>query len=100
MAKFLGRETALTYKIVEYDPPNAVTFLGQNATAVSRDRITFDPSGRGTRIKYEADLRLRGLARLANPLLAIAFRRVGERALASLSRLLAGPERSPTETIP
>ena len=29
VAKFLGRNRELTYRIVEYDPPRAVTFLWQ-----------------------------------------------------------------------
>ena len=36
VAEFLGRKTALTYRIVEYDPPHAVTFRGENATVISR----------------------------------------------------------------
>ena len=36
VAEFLGRKNELTYRIVEYDPPHAVTFLGENATVVSR----------------------------------------------------------------
>jgi hypothetical protein len=35
VAEFLGRTTALTYRIVEYDPPHAVTFRGENATVIS-----------------------------------------------------------------
>src|SRR5213078_1921627 len=42
VAEFLGRKNELTYRIVEYDPPHAVTFLGENTTVISRDRITFD----------------------------------------------------------
>ncbi len=44
VADFLGRKTPLTYRIVEYDPPHAVTFRGENSTVVSLDRITFEPS--------------------------------------------------------
>ncbi|MGA2929625.1 MAG: SRPBCC family protein, partial [Solirubrobacteraceae bacterium] len=32
VAQFLGRQNELTYRIVEHDPPHAVTFLGENAT--------------------------------------------------------------------
>ena len=33
VAEFLGRpRTELTYRIVEYDPPHAVTLVGENAT--------------------------------------------------------------------
>jgi carbon monoxide dehydrogenase subunit G len=92
VARFLGREAPITYKVVEYNPPDAVTFRGENATVVSLDRITFDAIGEGTRVTYEADLQLKGPMRLADPLLAVAFKRVGDRALAGLGRVLAGPE--------
>ena len=64
VAEFLGRKNELTYRIVEYDPPHAVTFLGENATVVSRDRITFDSIAAGTRVTYDADLALKGLLRI------------------------------------
>lgn len=99
VARFLGRETTLLYRVVEYDPPNAVTFLGENATVTSRDRITFAASGRGTRVAYQADLQLKGAMRLADPLLAIAFKRVGDRALANMRRVLARPEPSKDDAV-
>ena len=99
VAEFLGRKNELTYRIVEYDPPHAVTFLGENATVISRDRITFDAAAGGARVTYDADLALKGLLRIAHPLLALAFNRVGDRALAGLTRTLAtslAPTPSPT----
>jgi carbon monoxide dehydrogenase subunit G len=88
VAVFLGRKTPLTYRIVEYDPPSAVTFRGESSTVVSLDRIIFEPSDGGTRIVYDADLALKGAFKLADPLLRVAFRRVGARALAGLRRTL------------
>ncbi len=88
LAEFLGRKNELTYRIVEYDPPHAVTFLGENASVVSRDRITFEPTAAGTHVTYDADLKLKGVLRVADPLLAIAFNRVGDRALAGLRKTL------------
>jgi carbon monoxide dehydrogenase subunit G len=93
VAEFLGRKTALTYRIVEYDPPRAVTFRGENATVISNDRITFEAGGQGTRITYDAELALKGPLRIADPLLRLAFNRVGARALAGLRHKLA-PTRS------
>ena len=89
VAGFLGRKTALTYRIVECDPPHAVTFRGENATVISNDRITFEEAGEGTRITYDAELALKGPLRLADPLLGLAFNRVGDRALAGLNNQLA-----------
>ena len=89
VAEFLGRKTALTYRIVEYDPPRAVTFRGENATVISNDRITFEALDQGTRITYDAELVLKGPLRVADPLLGLAFNRVGDRALAGLRHKLA-----------
>jgi carbon monoxide dehydrogenase subunit G len=88
LASFLHRKIPLTYRIVEYDPPSAVTFRGESSTVVSLDRITFEPSESGTRITYDADLALKGPFKLADPLLRVAFKRVGARALAGLRKTL------------
>jgi hypothetical protein len=91
VAEFLGRKTPLTYRVVECESPRAVTFVGENATVVSHDRITFETIPTGTRVSYDADLRLKGLLSLADPLLALAFNHVGERALAGLREVLGRP---------
>lgn len=88
LASFLGRKIPLIYRIVEYDPPSAVTFRGESSTVVSLDRITFEPSASGTRITYDADLALKRPYKLADPLLQLAFKRVGARALAGLRRTI------------
>jgi hypothetical protein len=91
VAEFLGRRTPLTYRVVEHEPPRAVTFVGENATVVSHDRISFEAIAGGTRVSYDADLRLKGPLKLADPLLALAFNRVGDRALKGLRAVLTGP---------
>lgn len=94
VAEFLGRNTELVYRTVEYDMPKSVTFRGENATVVSLDRITFESTAGGTRVTYDADLALKGALRIADPLLRLAFNRVGARALAGLRRTLGAT--SPT----
>ena len=81
VAAFLGRKTTLSYRIVEYDPPKAVSFRGENSTVVSLDRITFEPADGGTTVTYDADLTLKGWLRVADPLLGLALRRIGDHAL-------------------
>jgi Polyketide cyclase / dehydrase and lipid transport len=88
VAEFLGRKAPLTYRVVEYEPPSAVTFVAENATVISRDRITFETIATGTQVTYDAYLRLKGLLRLADPLLALAFKRIGNPALAGLREVL------------
>jgi carbon monoxide dehydrogenase subunit G len=94
VAEFLGRTTPLAYRVTEYEPPRAVAFEGENATIVSHDRITFEVIPAGTRVTYDADLRLKGPLKLADPLLRVAFNRVGDRALNGLRDVLAAPARS------
>lgn len=92
VAAFLGRKTTLTYRITEYQAPRAVTFRGENSTVVSLDRITFEPSDGGTRITYSADLTLKGALKFADPLLALAFKRVGDQALAGLRETIGSQQ--------
>jgi len=99
VAKFLGRTTPLTYRMVEYDRPHAVTFLCDYATVISRDRITFEKTTDGTRITYDANLALKGLLQIADRLLGLAFKRVGDRALAGLVRARA-PTTSAAAALP
>jgi hypothetical protein len=80
-AVFMGNTVPLQYEVTEFDPPNRVVLAAENASVRSTDAITFSPdfSG-GTVIQYNADLALKGLARLAAPIFALAFRRIGDRA--------------------
>ena len=57
-------------------------------TRQSARRITFETIATGTRVTYVAHLRLKRLLRLADPLLALAFNRIGNPALAGLREVL------------
>lgn len=95
VAEFMRRRSPLTYRVVEYDPPSAITFQGENATVTSRDRISFEPTEDGARISYDADLTLKGALRITDPLLALAFKRTGDRALDGLRRVLPQSQPDP-----
>ncbi len=84
VAVFLSRRNTLLYTVVEHEPPTLVTFRGENASVVSLDRITFEATSGGTRVTYDAELTLKGAFRLADPLLGLAFKRVGDQALAGM----------------
>ncbi len=90
LASFLGRKTTLVYRIIEFQAPNVLTLRGENSSAVSLDRITFEPLGDGTRVTYDAELTLKGLMRFADPLLGLAFKHVGDQALAGMRSALGG----------
>jgi hypothetical protein len=77
--------------VIEYEPQRVVAFVAENATVVSYDRIIFEAIPTGTRVTYDAELRLKGRLRVADPLLGLALDRVGSRALARLREVLAEP---------
>jgi Polyketide cyclase / dehydrase and lipid transport len=80
-AVFLGNTVPLHYEITEFDPPNRVVLAAENASVRSTDEITFTKDSSGsTVVGYNADLALKGVARLAAPIFALAFRRIGDRA--------------------
>ena len=88
VADFMGRRTPLTYVVTDYDAPHSITLRGENATVVSLDTITFARHAGGTRVTYDADLRLKGPLGLADPLLGLVFDRIGDRAVAGLRAAL------------
>lgn len=90
VASFLGRKVPLTYRATEFSPPHSVLFVGENASAISKDRITVEPRSGGSLVTYDADLKLRGPLQVFDPLLRLAFKRVGDQALAGLRQVLDG----------
>lgn len=88
ISRFLGREVELVYTIAEYERPTRVVLKGGNDEVRSVDTITFAATGEGTRIAYDARLSLKGIQRLADPALQVAFEVIGRRALAGLEAAL------------
>jgi len=89
-AVFLGAKVPLEYEIIEYDPPRRVVLAAENRSVRSTDTIWFNSATTGcTVVRYEAVLLPKGVARLADPLFALALRRVGERAASGLQAALA-----------
>ena len=92
VARFLGRRIPLEYEIVELEHDERIVLRAENRSVRSVDTITFDDDERGTVVVYDAQLDAKGIGRLADPLLALVFRRIGDRAAAGLrTRLAAVP---------
>ena len=95
LASFRGRRAELIYTVVRYEPPRLITLRGENATVVSLDTIAVQAleaaagQATGARVTYDAQLTMKGILRVGDPLLARAFRPVGDNALAGLRRKLA-----------
>jgi hypothetical protein len=97
-AGFLGRTVPLEYEIIEFEPGTRVVLRAETPFVRSVDTITFasvtagstddDAISAETIVTYDARLEPKGSARLAGPLLALAFRRIGDRAAAGLRQRL------------
>ncbi len=87
---FRGRSLPMTCEVTALDPPRRVVLKGEGATVRAVDEITFEAIDSGTRIHYTADLKLKGLLRLAEPLLGGAFDKLAKKAMAGLKAALDG----------
>jgi Polyketide cyclase / dehydrase and lipid transport len=84
-AVFMGNTVELRYEITAFEPPNRVVLTAENRSVRSTDEITLTTASSGaTVIDYNAELVLKGAARLAAPIFALAFRRIGDRAAEGL----------------
>ena len=85
---FAGRETQLTYEVIEYDAPNLIRLRGENKAVVAVDTITVEKSGSGSYVVYEADFQFKGAWKLAAPFLRPAFKKLGDEAEEGLQKYL------------
>lgn len=89
VVRFAARELAFLYRTTTFERPKRLVFRAESSTVVSEDTITFRPAAAGgSEVTYEADLRPKGLMKLTDPILALAFKRLGDNAKAGLEREL------------
>jgi len=94
---FFGTQSTLDYTIVDYERPHRVVLIGETATVLSYDEITFVPSTRGCQVVYDARLSLktpavlRPFGPIADLCLGALFRLSGARSAEGLERALARP---------
>ncbi len=88
-SKFMGRETKLTYEVVEYADPARIVLHGHNATVDAIDSITVAADGDGSRVTYQAEFSFNGVGKLIAPLLAPALKKLGDDAEQGLAEALA-----------
>ena len=87
-SKLLGNTTSLVYELVELRE-DGVKFRGTNAQSVAYDIIDVAPAPEGAKVRYEADITLKGVAKLADPALKILFEaKVAKEVVEELTRVL------------
>jgi carbon monoxide dehydrogenase subunit G len=88
-SKFMGRETELTYEVVEHRPDSLFALRGENSSVIANDSMQIDPLGEGSRVTYTADFEFKGLGKFVAPLLKPALKKLGDEAESGLRDALA-----------
>ena len=70
VSTFLGREVEISYTTAELAPPTRVHLRGTNEQFEGHDIFEITTSGRGSQVRYTADMTFSGLSRLAAPVVA------------------------------
>ncbi len=94
VSKFAGRKVPLRYEITEFDAGRRVVLEAWSGIFGSVDTITVAPAGEQSTVTYDARLVFKGVARIADPLMQLAFNGVGKKADASLRTHLNRPRRA------
>ncbi len=78
VSKIAGVTTELDYTL-EQLTDDTIVLVGRNDSATSTDTITVvpNPDGAGSRVTYEANIEMKGAAKLADPIMKIVFEKIG-----------------------
>ncbi len=90
---YRGRALKMTYTVTEWEPNHRVVLVGVGGPVKAIDTITFVSGDDGTIVTYQADLSLRGIAKIVQPLMGSRLNAVGEAAGEGLRTWLAELER-------
>jgi hypothetical protein len=82
-------ELVLDYTTLELERAKRIVLRAENSSLVSLDTIAIRDNGRdGAEVTYDAKIELKGVLKLADPLLGLAFKRLGDRARDGLRQQL------------
>src|SRR6476646_10188893 len=70
VSKFLGREVEITYTTAELAPPTRVHLRGTNEQFEGHDIFEITASGRGSQVRYTAEMSFSGVSKLASPVVS------------------------------
>lgn len=84
-----GGTTVMRYEVRVFEPPRRIVWVARTTMLTSVDEVLVEAHGDGSAVTYDARLTLNGPLRLLDSLLAVAFRRIGDRAAEGLHRQLS-----------
>lgn len=88
VSRMLGKDVEITYTVVQCEPGRLLQLRGETSSMHMLDTITVQPSGAGTRLEYRAEFEPQGAAKLAEPLLPLGLKRLGDSSEDQLERCL------------
>jgi len=83
------RRLDMVYTITKLDDNDLLELVGDGSTTHAVDTMTFTTDGETTTVTYQADIRLKGILRIAEPFLKSKFTSLGDEAEYGLSTALA-----------
>lgn len=86
--RFLGVESALDYRVEEYEPNRRAVLIGTAATVTAVDTVLVEPRRGGCRVTWDADIRFAGPLRILDPVVAWLFASSVRAAISNLRREL------------
>ena len=89
------RPVEMTVEFTDYERPRRLASSTHMATMDIAGTLTFDPVPQGTRMRWEWDLRPRGLVKLLSPVIGPLGRRQEQAIWSNLKRLLESGDGSP-----
>jgi len=89
VSKIVGVKAELTYTL-DTLTNRTLVFVGTNDSSKSVDTITVEASGAGSVITYEADLEMKGAAKLLSPAMKIVFEKLANDTEKQMTTVLNG----------
>ena len=89
VSKFAGRETELTYTVVERVEGQRFALEGKNKSVTAHDLMTFREVDGGTEVTYVADFDFGLLTPVIGLVLRPAFKKLGDEAAEGMRKALA-----------
>lgn len=81
---FLGTTSDLSYEVLEYEPGKRAVLKSEGAWATATDTVTVEPTSRGSRLRWEAEIQLATVLTPLDPILGAVFATNVDKAVANL----------------
>lgn len=90
VSSMLGREVEVDYTVVEVQPQSLFRLKGSATSLELLDTMRFEQTPDGVQVTYTAEFHPQGVAKLAEPLMPLGLKKIGDDAARSMHDTLAG----------